>query len=125
MGVVQSLLRRFNTECETSDQPADEELKTHYYKSAFDKVYRSVLDLFLTEQFKVISDSKERGEVTIQKIGRPPLFIVVTIITVRPFETAVDFKISTDGKKLSGTYPLLKQEALSYYEKLDGQLIRK
>jgi hypothetical protein len=124
MSGVRSILKRFQSECETSDEHVDKDLQTHYYKSTSQKVNDAVESLFASDEYQVLSHSKDRGEWTVQKNIRPSLFIVVTIITVRPFETAVDFKVSANGAKLSGTYPVLKGHIQSFYENLDKNLIK-
>ncbi|WP_136035745.1 cytosolic protein [Bacillus salacetis] len=113
----------FKSDIETSDSTADKQLKTHYYKSAQDKVFQAVLDLFSSSDYKVIGESRERGEVTAEKRGFPGYFIVVTSINVAPFESAVDFKISAE-KKIPGSYPKMRQEIISHYNVLDSRLKR-
>jgi hypothetical protein len=123
LGVFSSIMAIFKSDIETSDSNTDKELQTRYYKSAHDKVFKAVLDLFSSSDYKVIGESKERGEITVEKSGFPGYFIVVTAINVGPFESAVDFKISAE-KKVPGSYPKMKQEINSFYKVLDSQLKR-
>lgn len=41
-----SIFQRFQKNCETSDDHFDKDLKSHYYKSSFDKVLTTVEDMF-------------------------------------------------------------------------------
>lgn len=123
MGVFTSIMTIFKSDVETSDSTQDKAIQTHYYKSAQDKVFQAVLDLFASGGYKVIAESRERGEITVEKGGFPGYFIVVTAINVAPFESAVDFKISAE-KKVPGLYPKMKQEIASFYKILDSRLKR-
>ncbi|MGM0843989.1 MAG: cytosolic protein [Bacillota bacterium] len=113
----------FKSDIETSDSTQDKGLKTRYYKSSQDKLFQAVLDLFASGTYKVIAESRERGEITVEKGGFPGYFIVVTIINVAPFESAVDFKVSAE-KKVPGLYPKMKQEIASFYKILDSKVNR-
>lgn len=118
-----SIFQRFFRECETSDHHFDEELKSHYYKASFDKVYRAVVDLFKQNpDMEIVSESEERGEIGVRMTTSLQAFIVATVIQVRPFETAVDFKVSSEKISLTGLYPKLKKVILSFYNKLDKDL---
>ncbi|MCC5801300.1 cytosolic protein [Rossellomorea vietnamensis] len=122
MSGIRTLLKRFQSECETSDQHEDKELQSRYYKSMHQGAFNAVLGLFSSSEYEVISQSKDRGEITVRKNGMPQLFIVATVITVRPLETAVDFKVSADKGKIFGTYTVLKAQINHYYHQLDGEL---
>ncbi|OXS60673.1 hypothetical protein [Rossellomorea vietnamensis] len=122
MSGIRTLLKRFQSECETSDQHEDKELQSRYYKSMHQGAFNAVLGLFSSSEYEVISQSKDRGEITVRKNGTPQLFIVATVITVRPLETAVDFKVSADKGKIFGTYTVLKAQISHYYHQLDGEL---
>ncbi|MGR3765313.1 cytosolic protein [Rossellomorea sp. NS-SX7] len=124
MSGLKTLLKRFQSECETSDKHEDPDLRSHYYKSMHGAAYNAVLDLFSSSEYEVISESKERGEITVRKNGTPRLFIVATVITVRPLETAVDFKVSADKGKIFGTYTVLKAQIRHYYGRLNSQLTK-
>ncbi|BCB05091.1 cytosolic protein [Bacillus sp. KH172YL63] len=122
MSGLKTLLKRFQSECETSDAHDDKELQTHYYKAMHQGAFNAVLELFSSSEYEVISQSKDRGEITVRKNGMPQLFIVATVITVRPFETAIDFKVSADKGKIFGTYTVLKAQINHYYQRLDSEL---
>ncbi|MFC7783020.1 MULTISPECIES: cytosolic protein [unclassified Rossellomorea] len=124
MSGIRTLFKRFQSECETSDKHEDKDLQSRYYKSMHQGAFNAVLELFSSSEYEVISQSKDRGEITVRKNGTPQLFIVATVITVRPFETAVDFKVSADKGKVFGTYTVLKAQISHYYQKLDSELTK-
>lgn len=118
-----SLFQRFYRECETSDDHFDVDLRSHYYKASFEKVYQAVVDFFKQNpDMEIVSESKERGEIGIHMKTSLNAFIVATVIQVRPFETAVDFKVSTEKIAITGMYPKLKKLILNFYRVLDQEL---
>ncbi len=117
-----SIFQRFFRECETSDHHFDEQLKSHYYKASFDKVYQAVFNMFKRNpQIEIVSESKERGEIGLYMNNHLKPFIVATVIQVRPFETAVDFKVSTEKFSLFGLYPKLRKLIIEFYRELDKE----
>lgn len=123
MSKKQSIFLRFQKNCETSDDHFDKQLKSHYYKSSFDKVFTAVQELFeKNPNMKVNSTSKERGEIAVSMKNSPHAFIVATVIQVRPFQTAVDFMVSSEKFSIIGLYPTLKKAILQLYSELDKQL---
>jgi hypothetical protein len=118
-----SIFQRFQKNCETSDDHFDKDLKSHYYKSSFDKVLTTVEDMFKKDPaMKITAVSKDRGEISISMTSRPKAFIIVTVIQVRPFQTAVDFMVSSEIFSIFGLYPTLKKLVLRFYQELDKQL---
>ena len=124
MSGLRTLLKRFQSECETLDRHEDPDLQSHYYKSMHTGAFNAVLELFSSSEYEVLSQSKDRGEITVRKNGTPRLFIVATVITVRPLETAVDFKVSADKGRIFGTYTVLKAQINHYYQRLNSDLTR-
>lgn len=123
MSKKQSIFLRFQKNCETSDDHFDNQLKSHYYKSSFDKVFTAVQELFeKNPNMKVHSTSKDRGEIAVSMTNSPHAFIVATVIQVRPFQTAVDFMVSSEKFSIIGLYPTLKKVILQLYSELDEQL---
>lgn len=118
-----SIFQRFQKKCETSDDHFDKDLKSHYYKSSFDKVLTTVEDMFKKDPaMKITAVSKDRGEISVSMTSGPKAFIIVTVIQVRPFQTAVDFMVSSEKFSIFGLYPTLKKLVLSFYQELDKQL---
>lgn len=71
---------------------------------------------------KITAVSKDRGEISVSMTSRPKAFIIVTVIQVRPFQTAVDFMVSSEIFSIFGLYPTLKKLVLRFYQELDKQL---
>ncbi|WP_433743576.1 hypothetical protein [Falsibacillus pallidus] len=116
------VLQRFQHQCETSEHHIDPSLETHYYRTSFDKAYEAVGQLFSKDVYEAVSHSKEHGEWGFMKKGSQPYFIIASVVTVRPFETAVDFKLTYEKTKVTGPYPSMKNEIISYYRELDKML---
>lgn len=115
-----NLFGRFKSQLETSDENQDVSLKTHYYKGNFNKIFESVEKLFRDDaDCQITTVSKEHGEIAVE-IKKPfPCFLIVTIVSVKPLETAVDFNISTERFSILGNYPQLKKRVNAYYERLN------
>jgi hypothetical protein len=120
MAIMANLFTRFKKQIETSDSNTENSLKTHYYKGTFNQVFQSVEKLFHDDaDCRVTTVSKEHGEIAVE-INKPvPCFLIVTIVSVKPMETAVDFHISSERFSLLGMYPQLKKRIESYYEKIN------
>ena len=120
MAMLGNLFIRFKKQIETSDKIADDSLKTHYYKAKFNQLFDSVEKLFHEDaDCRVTTVSKDHGEIAVE-ISKPmPCFLIVTIVSVKPMETAVDFNISSEKFSLIGTYPALKNRINSYYERIN------
>jgi len=115
-----NIFTRFKKQLETSDRNTDVSLKTHYYKGTFNQIFQSVEKLFHDDaDCRVTTVSKDHGEIAVE-ISKPiPCFLVVTIVSVKPLETAVDFNISSESFSILGMYPQLKKRVESYYEKIN------
>lgn len=120
MGILKDIFKRFQKQCETAENHPDEELRTHYYKGNVNQVFQSVEQSFRQDSnCHITSVSKEHGEIAVE-VRRPvPCFLIVTIISVKPLETAVDFNISSEKTSLTGMYPLLKKQIITYYERIN------
>jgi hypothetical protein len=117
--VLGSIVMRYKKSCETSEKQRDESLKTHYYKGTYRQVYDAVENLLNQDpNYQLEHASSERGEFSVQLKNRKNYFFIITIVAVKPFEIAVDLHISTEKFSLLGVYPTLKNEVLSFYEKL-------
>ncbi|MEO2074700.1 MAG: hypothetical protein ABGX20_04820 [Bacillus sp. (in: firmicutes)] len=115
-----NLFGRFKSQLETSDGNQDVSLKTHYYKGNFNKIFESVEKLFREDaDCQITTVSKEHGEIAVEMKKPFPCFLIVTIVSVKPLETAVDFNISTERFSILGNYPQLKKRVIAYYERLN------
>jgi hypothetical protein len=120
MSVIRNLFIRFSKQIETSDQQKDSSLNTHYYKATFNQVFNSVEELFRQDaDCRIVTVSKDHGEIAVE-INKPiPCFLIVTVVSVRGMETAVDFNISSEKFSPIGLYPILRKRLISYYEKMN------
>lgn len=84
----------FSNHAETSDRHDDERLQTRYYKASKDAVMKVIESYFQENNtYSVNAVSKEHGEISATS---NKVFIVATVIMVRPYRTAVDFSVTTD-----------------------------
>lgn len=120
MAIFGNVFLRFSKQIETSDRQADELLKTHYYKATFNQLFQSVEHVFNGDaDCRITTVSKEHGEMAVE-INKPfPCFLIITVVSVKPMETAVDFILSTDKFSLTGVYPVLRKRIIAYYDKLN------
>lgn len=117
---LRDIFIRFSKQIETSDQQKDSSLTTHYYKATFNQLFQSIEELFRKDaDCRITTVSKEHGEIAIE-INKPiPCFLIVTVVSERPMETAVDFKISSEKFSPIGLYPVLRKRLISYYEQIN------
>lgn len=123
MGIKQTLQTYFNNHCETSETHNDEQLRSHYYKLATKKAMKSVKEIIeKLDGFRVTSFSDEHGEISVSVAKGKKAFMVVTVISVRPFETAIDFSVTTNTKILPFDFGFSRKVVLYMYETLDKEL---
>ncbi len=98
MSVKQVIGKYLNNHAETSENHWDSSLQTHYYKTTKDKGIQVIEEFFKqSSAYEVNAVSKELGEMSVSlKKGRKA-FIIVTIIMVRPYQTAIDFSVTTES----------------------------
>ncbi|MBU9721160.1 MULTISPECIES: DUF1499 domain-containing protein [Bacillaceae] len=98
MSIKHTLQKYFSKQTETKEDHFDEKLRTHYYKSTKDKVMKEIESMLSQMQgFKIASISEEHGEIIVHITKGKKAFMVITVIMVKPFRTAVDLSISTDS----------------------------
>ncbi len=124
MGVLDNIKSVFSTQCETGDHHPDESLRSHYYKTTAPNGFKAVKELMeKLEGFEIVAAYEDRGEISVNiKKGRKA-FMVVTIISLRPFETAIDFSVTTDTKILPMDFGYSKAMIKSMYEQLNKKLV--
>ncbi|WP_430784862.1 cytosolic protein [Virgibacillus flavescens] len=124
MSVKHTLAKYFSNHAETSDIHWNPSLQTHYYKTTKDKALSKLEELFgKTQNYAIQSISKEHGEISVYY---KKTFIIVTVISVRPHQTAIDFSVTTEtvlpvdfgnsSKVIEQLYNQLNKE-LTYIEK--------
>lgn len=120
MSFLKALTGRYQKFSGTSENHQDEHLRTRYYKANFNQVFQSVEELLkASPSCRITSVSKEHGEISAELNSKVPTFLTVTVVTTKPFETAVDLHISTERFSLAGINPALKNELANFYQKLD------
>ncbi|WP_045523560.1 hypothetical protein [Neobacillus niacini] len=120
MSILRNIFIRFSKQVETSDHQKDSSLNTHYYKATFNQLFQSIEDSFRQDaDCRIATVSKDHGEIAVE-INKPiSCFLIVTVVTVRPMETAVDFNISSEKFSPIGLYPILRKRLISYYERIN------
>ncbi|MEH7651941.1 cytosolic protein [Bacillus safensis] len=124
MTLGQKFKRFMSNHTETSDEHPVSELKSHYYKSTNAQVFQAVeAMLSRNDSYQVTSVLAERGEISANIRLPKKAFLVATIISIRPFETAVDFNVTTETA-LPTDFGNSQKTVLSLYDELDKQLPR-
>ncbi|MDR4889197.1 cytosolic protein [Bacillus sp. HNG] len=113
----------FSNHSETRDKHSDELLKSHYYKTTNKKAIEAVKKVIHNlDGYHLNSVSEERGEISISiKKGRKA-FVVATVVSVRPFETAIDFAVTTETLLLPIDFGYSRKVILNLYQHLDKEL---
>lgn len=113
----------FSNHSETRDKHSDEHLRSHYYKTTNKKAIEAVTKVInKLDGYHMNSVSEERGEMSISiKKGRKA-FVVATIISVRPFETAIDFAVTTETVLLPIDFGYSRKVIMNLYNHLDKEL---
>ncbi|WP_339208048.1 cytosolic protein [Bacillus sp. FSL R5-0432] len=101
----QNFKRFMSNHTETSDEHPVSELKSHYYKSTNAQVFQAV---------EAILSRNDSYQVT---------SVSAAVISIRPFETAVDFNVTTETA-LPTDFGYSQKTVLSLYDELDKQLPR-
>ena len=98
MSLLKSVKQYFSKYCETQENHSDELLRTHYYKTTKSNAM-SVIQTVISRLpgYKITSVSTDHGEMSVQLTAPKKAFIIITVVSVRPLETAVDFTITYEG----------------------------
>ncbi len=120
MGIFSKLSKAFDQRIETSDNHSESLLRTHYYKTSKNPLFKVCFELAEGHPaLKVMNHSEERGEITAELTDKKGGLIVITVIPVQPFHTAVDLTISFDkGFQLAYGKKLVSE----IYEQLDSRI---
>ncbi|MBM7683467.1 hypothetical protein JOD43_003647 [Pullulanibacillus pueri] len=108
-----------NSHVETSERNEDESLRTHYYKTTKDKMMNAISEWVTKDQrFSLLDESKERGELSVNVVKGKKGFLVITVTSVRPFRTGVDFSFTVEkGVNFGYGQKLIRQ----FYANLDKE----
>src|SRR5699024_278297 len=88
----------FSNHAETREHHEDPSLQSRYYKTTKNKALETLERLFSNQsQYKQNAISEEHGEISVYVIKGRKAFVIATVIMVRPFQTAVDFSVTTES----------------------------
>ncbi|WP_047981625.1 hypothetical protein [Ornithinibacillus contaminans] len=122
MGFRNKVALLLNNQAETAENHWDNELRTHYYKTTKDKGLATLEELIKgSNQFQINSISQEHGEISFHVQKGKKAFIIGTVIMVRPYQTAIDFTVTTESLipfDFGYSSKLIKR----LYEKIDQSL---
>ncbi|MGD6816817.1 cytosolic protein [Metabacillus sp. 84] len=122
MSLFKKIQAFLSSHSETSEAHMINDLRSRYYKTTAKKALEAVKSAAASrEGCTVTSVSEERGEISVQVKKPKSALLVATVISVRPFETAVDFSVSTDTV-LPTDFGYSKKVILEFYQKLDSEL---
>ncbi|HEY4601099.1 MAG TPA: cytosolic protein [Cerasibacillus sp.] len=93
-----SLKKIFSKHSETHDQHKNKELKTRYYKTTSKEALNILKNICQqTLQATIHAISEERGELSISIINEgKKAFVVASVVMVQPYQTAIDFTVTTE-----------------------------
>ncbi|PAV30411.1 cytosolic protein [Virgibacillus profundi] len=98
MSLRNTISKYFNNHSESKEEHWDPSLQTHYYKTTKDKGMQMLENFFKSSQaYDINSISKEHGEISVNVKKGKKAFIVATVIMVRPYQTAIDFSVTTES----------------------------
>lgn len=113
----------FSNRTETQDHHRISELQTRYYKATRSKVMETVKGILDRQpNVKVLDFLEEHGEITAELIKPRKAFLVVSVVTVFPYRTAIDLTITTNTLLLPIDWGYSRRTAIQLYEKFDKEL---
>lgn len=98
MGFKETWNKYFDNHAESRDRHWDPALRTHYFKTSKDKAFQTVINYF--ENLKganLHAKSEHHGEISVNYKGKRKAFVIATIVMAKPFRTAIDFSVTTEG----------------------------
>ncbi|GEL08562.1 DUF1499 domain-containing protein [Salisediminibacterium halotolerans] len=97
MGMKETLKKIFSTSAETGEKHPEEKYRTRYYKIMKDKAMQEIQTVINNKSgYDVTSVSEDHGEIIVNLKKGKKAFVVITVIMVRPYRTAVDVSVSTE-----------------------------
>ncbi|MCA1032009.1 cytosolic protein [Bacillus timonensis] len=119
---MKKMLSVISNGCETTESHSDESLRSHYYKTTVKKAMETVKELIEKQQgFTITSYSDERGEMSVKVNKGKKALMIITIISIRPYETAVDLIVTTETK-LPIDFGFSKRIIKGFYIQLNQKL---
>ncbi|MCK0471356.1 DUF1499 domain-containing protein [Halalkalibacter sp. APA_J-10(15)] len=121
MGALSSIKRFFSIRTETTEGNELKELQTRYYKTTKDKAMQTIENVLIQSGWEIARSEEERGEIVANMKKGKRKMLVLTIITVKPFKTAVDLSCSTDTV-LPTDFGHSRKVVVDVYNKIDREL---
>lgn len=121
VGIRDTFNRMVSTRTETGEEHPIKELQTRYYKTTKDKAMRAVEDVVKQRGFSIKRSEEDRGEIVAQTTSGKKVLLVVSVITVKPYRTAVDFSCATETA-LPSDFGYSRKLTLALYKELDQSL---
>ncbi|SET44375.1 hypothetical protein SAMN05216389_111115 [Oceanobacillus limi] len=98
MAFRHTVSKYLNNHAETSENHWDSTLQTKYYKTTKDKAMAALENIYKNApNYEINSISQDHGEISLHVKKGKKAFIVVTVIMVRPYQTAIDFSVTTES----------------------------
>src|SRR5690625_3895376 len=98
MSFRNTMAKYFSNHAETRDHHDDKQLQSRYYKTTKDRALNFLEEYFLqSNRFKLNAISKDHGEISVISTKGKKVFVVATVIMVRPFHTAIDFSVTSES----------------------------
>ncbi|MFA1821263.1 cytosolic protein [Virgibacillus oceani] len=98
MSFRQFLHKYFSNHQETMDKHWDPVLKTRYFKITKEEGFDLLKKMVENEpEFEMNAISIEHGEMSFYLIKGKSIFIVATVIMIRPYHTAIDFAATSES----------------------------
>ncbi|MFC0522368.1 cytosolic protein [Pontibacillus salicampi] len=121
MKLKQWIATYFTNHSESQEDHGHDALKTHYFKTTKDKAMKVLKEYYeRSNSYHTVSVSEEHGEISVQIKQGKKAFMVVSVIMVRPYHTAIDFSVTTESalpidfgyshKVIENQYKWLKQD---------------
>ncbi|MDG5786962.1 DUF1499 domain-containing protein [Evansella sp. AB-P1] len=97
MGFLYTLKKIFSKRAETKEDHVDEKLRTHYYKTTKDRLVKELEEIINNQKgFEIKSYAENHGELVVEINKGKRAIMVITVIMVKPFRTAVDFSVTSE-----------------------------
>ncbi|MEN1968253.1 cytosolic protein [Lentibacillus sp. N15] len=98
MSVKQAFMKYFSNHAETGENHWDPALRTHYYKLTKDNGLKKIEAFFNhSDTYEVNAISNEHGEISVHVTKGRKAFVIITVIMVRPYRTAIDFAVTSES----------------------------
>lgn len=113
---MQNNVNWFSRTVETDENHMSKELRTHYYKANYKICKEAIMKLMNEQKFTLRHGNDEYQELLFSKHN---FEIIVTVTTINPIESAIDFKVNS-GYKIGMHRP--KNLVVEFYRFLDKNL---